>query len=241
MAETKPLDSRDGMRFLGQVRRGNVFEETLGQLLRAMRLGVFPPGEKLPAERELAEALGVSRATLRDSLAELQSAGYLQVQRGRYGGTVVAAHPNSHENPLDDSDRARIEDVLAFRSVVEPAAAELAAGAPLTATQRNNLMLAHESVNSADASNYRPLDARLHVMIADLSASSMLAKSVAEARDATSELLDRIPFLKPNIEHSSQQHEGILNAILRGDGAGAKKLMQEHLDGTATLLRGFLD
>lgn len=241
MAETKPLDSRDWMRFLGQVRRGNVFEETLGQLLRAMRLGVFPPGEKLPAERELAEALGVSRATLRDSLAELQSAGYLQVQRGRYGGTVVAAHPQTNENPLDEADRRRIEDVLDFRSVVEPAAAELAAGASLTASQRNNLMVAHEAVNSADPMNYRPLDARLHVMIADLSGSTMLAKAVAEARDSTSELLDRIPFLKPNIAHSGQQHEEILNAILRGEGVSAKKLMEEHLEGTASLLRGFLD
>ncbi|ALG30327.1 hypothetical protein AOZ07_15945 [Glutamicibacter halophytocola] len=241
MSENKSVESRDELRFLGQVRRGNVFEETLGQLLRGMRLGVFPPGSKLPAERELAEALGVSRATLRDSLAELQSAGYLEVQRGRYGGTIVAGFPRTNENPLDGSDRSKIEDVLLFRSVVEPAAAELAAKAVLTSEQRVSLMEAHHAVDTADVNIYRPLDARLHVMIADLSGSGMLAKAVAEARNATSELLDRIPFLHPNIKHSSQQHEAIIHAILRGDAASAKQLMEEHLEGTATLLRGFLD
>ncbi|MGP5650685.1 FadR/GntR family transcriptional regulator [Glutamicibacter arilaitensis] len=163
------------------------------------------------------------------------------MQRGRYGGMVVASHPQTYENPLDEAGRRRIEDVLAFRSVVEPAAAELVAGASLSASQRNNLLVAHEAVNSAVPMNYWPQDARLHAMIADLSGSTMLAKAVAEARDSTREMLDRIPFLKPNIALSGQQHEEILNAILRCDGGSAKKLMEVHLERTASLLRGFLD
>jgi GntR family transcriptional repressor for pyruvate dehydrogenase complex len=49
-----------------------------------------------------------------------------------------------------------------------------------------------------------------------------------------------IPLLQPNIEHSNQQHEAIVIAILSGDGARAATAMQEHLEGSAALLRGFL-
>ncbi|GAB3619845.1 MULTISPECIES: FadR/GntR family transcriptional regulator [Glutamicibacter] len=241
MTENEPVEPNRGLQFLGQVRKGNVFEETVGQLLRSMRLGVFPPGEKLPAERDLAESLGVSRATLRDALAELQSAGFLSIQRGRYGGAVVSASPKTGAEPLRQTDRPRVEDVLVYRSVVEPAAAGLAAAAPLSAEQRQRLMAALASLDSAEKETYRPLDARLHIMIADLSGSALLAKAVAEARDATSELLDRIPFLEPNIEHSREQHSRIVAAIMAGQPDEARALMHEHLEGTAALLRGFLD
>ncbi|BAS11093.1 putative HTH-type transcriptional regulator RmpR [Arthrobacter sp. Hiyo4] len=78
---------------LRPVRHGNAFEETIERLLQNIKLGLFGVGTKLPAERELAEMLGVSRATLRDALAELQKAGYVEVQRGRYGGTYVCSRP----------------------------------------------------------------------------------------------------------------------------------------------------
>ena len=55
------------------------------------------------------------------------------------------------------------------------------------------------------------------------------------------ELLDAIPLLERNIEHSNQQHEAIVDAILAGDPEAARHAMQEHLSGTAALLRGFLD
>ncbi|UJH71273.1 FadR/GntR family transcriptional regulator [Ornithinimicrobium sp. INDO-MA30-4] len=72
------------------IRVGNVYEGTLERLLQAIRLGQFRPGEKMPPERELAESLGVSRTTLRDALSGLQSAGYVAVARGRYGGHTYA-------------------------------------------------------------------------------------------------------------------------------------------------------
>ncbi len=59
------------------IRGGNAFEETVERLLQALRLGVVAPGGRLPPGRELAARLGVSRATLREALATLQSAGYL--------------------------------------------------------------------------------------------------------------------------------------------------------------------
>jgi DNA-binding FadR family transcriptional regulator len=54
------------------------------------------------------------------------------------------------------------------------------------------------------------------------------------------DLLNAIPVLDRNIEHSSHQHRAVVDAILTGDVAGARRATEEHLAGTAALLRGFL-
>jgi DNA-binding FadR family transcriptional regulator len=54
------------------------------------------------------------------------------------------------------------------------------------------------------------------------------------------ELLDAIPLLPPNLDHSNAQHDEIVAAILRGDPPAARQAMAEHLAGTAALLRAFL-
>ncbi|WP_026533042.1 FadR/GntR family transcriptional regulator, partial [Arthrobacter sp. H41] len=112
-------------RLIQPARKGNAFEETVERLLHAIKLGVFPAGSRLPAERDLAEHLGVSRSTLREGLADLQTAGYLTIQRGRYGGATVSAElPSAHvDRNAATLRRADVEDVLTFRAVVEPAAA----------------------------------------------------------------------------------------------------------------------
>ena len=71
------------------VRAGNPFEETVERLLQAIKLGVVGPGERLPAERDLAARLNVSRVTLREAIKALTDAGYVESRRGRYGGTFV--------------------------------------------------------------------------------------------------------------------------------------------------------
>ncbi len=59
---------------LRPVREGNAFEETVERLLTVIKLGLVGPGERFPAERELASQLGISRLTLRDAIGELQQA-----------------------------------------------------------------------------------------------------------------------------------------------------------------------
>jgi DNA-binding FadR family transcriptional regulator len=54
------------------------------------------------------------------------------------------------------------------------------------------------------------------------------------------DLLDQIPVLAPNIEHSRVQHRTIVDAILAGEPDAARASVDEHLQGTAALLRGFL-
>ncbi len=71
------------------VRGGNAFEITVARLAQAIKLGLVAEGERLPAERELAERLQVSRVTLREAIRALREAGYLESRRGRSGGTFV--------------------------------------------------------------------------------------------------------------------------------------------------------
>ncbi|MFB6556980.1 FadR/GntR family transcriptional regulator, partial [Streptomyces sp. NPDC056405] len=106
---------------LRPVRAGNGFEEALEQILQIVRLGLVPQGERLPAERELAERLQISRVTLREVLKVLQDEGLVESRRGRYGGTFVRVRT---ENPGEAELRRRIdktdvEDILRFREVLE--------------------------------------------------------------------------------------------------------------------------
>lgn len=228
-------------RLIQPARRGNAFEETVERLLHAIKLGVFPAGSRLPPERDLAEHLGVSRSTLREGLADLQTAGYLTIQRGRYGGAVVSAElPGGSSAASAALRRSEVEDVLAFRAVVEPGAARLAAQAACSDAARDRLLGSLGAVTGAEAARYRPLDARLHLAIAELSGSPSLALAVAQARSATNDMLDRIPFLAVNIAHSDRQHAAIVKAVLGGSPERAEAEMVAHLEGTAALLRGFL-
>jgi GntR family L-lactate dehydrogenase operon transcriptional regulator len=225
---------------LRPVRGGNAFEETIERLLQTIKLGIFAPAEKLPPERELAERLGVSRATLRDALGELQSAGYLEVQRGRYGGTYVSGKSVKAEQDRRPLDPATVHDVLLFRGIIEPAVSALAAKSDLSAAARSHLQSCLAEVRGASSETYRPRDARFHIAIAELTGSPSLVGAVAETRTRLNELLDRIPLLGTNLEHSNEQHAEIADAILRGDAVGAEQATIQHLEGTASLLRGFL-
>jgi DNA-binding FadR family transcriptional regulator len=216
-----------------RVRTGNALEETVERLLDSIKLGVH---ERLPAERELASRLGVSRVTVRDALRELATAGYVETRRGRSGGTFVIRRPAPSAVLDDDS----LTDTLTFRRAVECGAAEAAARASLTQPRREALSQALTSVQAASGAEYRQADSRLHLAIADASGSTALAASVVEARVRMVDLLDAIPMLEANLAHANLQHARIVAAILAGDSEKARRAMDEHVAGSAALLRGFL-
>jgi DNA-binding FadR family transcriptional regulator len=219
------------------VRAGNAFEETVERLMQSIRLGVVAPGERLPSERELATRLGVSRVTVREAIRTLQENNYVESRRGRYGGTFV-----NHEIPKSAPGKefGDIHDVLTLRKVLETGAAEAAAGRSLGPSERRGLRSRLEEASTASLAEYRRKDSRLHLAIAEATGSASLTAAVAEARMRANELLDNIPLLEPNLAHSNAQHERIITSILDGDPASARQAMAEHLDGTASLLRGFL-
>ncbi|GAB7189975.1 GntR family transcriptional regulator [Kineococcus sp. NUM-3379] len=222
------------------VRTGNAFEETVERLLQTIRLGIVPPGHRLPAERTLAAYLGVSRATLREALATLHAAGWVEVRRGRTGGTFVRAEVPADPGCPPPPDAGEVEDVLALRRVLEVGAVEVAARRTLEREQRRELRAHLAAADGADARDYRRCDSRLHLALAEATGSPSLVLAVADARSRLNALLDRIPLIAVNLQHSDAQHRRIVAAVLAGDAARARAQMVEHVEGSAALLRGFL-
>lgn len=223
------------------VRSGNAFEETLARLLQAVRLGIVPPGEALPPERELAGRLGVSRDVLREAIRSLADAGYLESRRGRYGGTFVRDDLDHAVPPEVARAPGELDDVLGLRSVLEEGAVAAAAARPLSAAERDSLWSRLLETSACGPADYRRTDSRLHLTIGELAAVPSLLPLLADVRDRANALLDEIPLIEPNLAHSNMQHERIVQAVLRGDPDAARRAMREHLDGTAALLRAFLD
>jgi DNA-binding FadR family transcriptional regulator len=229
---------------LGPVRAGNAFEETVERLLTVIKLGVVGPGGRFPPERELAGLLGVSRITLREAIRALQQAGYVESRRGRFGGTFVtytrpAPDPGEVRRiALEDPDR--LADALTFRMAVETGAAQVLARSAGDDRRREVLLARLADVIEASPEDYRRLDTLFHLSIAELTGSSLLAAACADARMRLNDLLNAIPVLRHNIEHTADQHAAIVDAILAGDTERARVAVAEHLDGTAALLRGFL-
>ncbi|MGW5192445.1 FadR/GntR family transcriptional regulator [Kribbella sp. NPDC004138] len=227
------------------VRAGNPFEETVERLLQAIKLGVVVPGDRLPPERELAARLNVSRVTLREAIHALTEAGYVESRRGRYGGTFVNEHlPKPRRTTAKRLARdlaAGLDDALTLRQVLETGAAEAAATRDLTTAERDHLERCLADTTAATLTDYRRLDSRLHLAIAEVTGSPSLTSAMADVRMRLNELLDAIPLLEPNLHHSNTQHQAIVTAILTQDPTTARTAMQEHLAGTEALLRAFLE
>ena len=251
MSGAEPTNDLDGLGraslLLTPIPGGNTYEQTVERLLQTVRMGLVKPGERLPSERELAVLLEVSRDTIRDATASLAEAGFLDIRRGRYGGTFVSATLTDFSGQ-DSQWRGQpsamspedIKDLLVFREVLEVGAARTAATLELTSDIRDALWRAHVDSSTASPENFRRLDSRFHLLIAQITGSRRLIGEVASTRMRVNELLDEIPLLSPNIEHSTVQHEEIVSAILRGQPELAEMAMRDHLEGTAALLRGFL-
>ncbi|MCP3817168.1 FCD domain-containing protein [Streptomyces sp. A3M-1-3] len=230
---------------LRPVRAGNGFEEALEQILQVVRLGLVAAGERLPAERELADRLRISRVTLREVLKVLQDQGLVESRRGRYGGTFVRPRSDTHAGGSEEELRRRvadvdIEDILRFREVLEVGAAGLCAAHGLSEEQADRLRAALAATHDAPLADYRRLDTLLHLTLAELSGSATLTAQYAAVRATVNELLDCIPLLVRNLEHSQHQHTALVEAVLEGDADAAREVMREHCGGTAALLRGFL-
>ena len=104
--------------------------QVVAEIMRhRIALGDFPPGSRLPTERELAEVLGVGRNTVRQALRQLTEEGLVSTSLGRSGGTRVRAAADAGHTPRAEilaNFRATIRDSIEYRQAIEPFAARLA-------------------------------------------------------------------------------------------------------------------
>lgn len=230
---------------LRPVRGHHAFEACVEQLATAIRLGVYPLGSTLPPERELAAILHVSRATLREAMAALREAGLVETRRGRGGGTVVTLKPRTPSARaaarISAERRQDWLDALEYRRVVEPGAAALAARNRPSGVRREQLERALAEVEAATRpAAHRQADSRFHLTVASLADSPRLIQAVTSVQATLHEMLLAIPVLGTNIAHSDRQHAALVKAVLAGDDDRARRVMEEHCDDTAALLRGLV-
>jgi GntR family transcriptional repressor for pyruvate dehydrogenase complex len=216
------------------------FEQTVERLGTAIRLGLLPAGCRLPAERALADRLGISRSTLRQALTTLVQSGHLVSLRGRSGGTFVAdAPPLASEaagEPLGDEARATLDERVAIET-----------GAVMLAVERGRdgdferLAELVERMAGADAfEDYRRADVRFHIGVAEAAHSARLVTAMTEVQGAMSQLIARIPHPEQVLTRSNHQHRRLVALLRRREAGRAVRLMREHIEGTEHILAGLL-
>ena len=219
------------------VRPATTFEETVERLGTAIRLGLLPPGSRLPSERDLADQLRISRSTLRQAITALVQSGHLVSTRGRAGGTFVAERPPLAEaGPLGDDAWA----VLDYRVAVETGATILAAERG-EADQFERLRdLVELMAKVTDFAEYRRADIRFHIGIAEAARSPRLVRAMTEVQGQMSDLIALIPHPEQVLTHSNTQHKRLVTLLRRGQAGAAVGVMREHIEGTEHILAGLV-
>jgi GntR family transcriptional regulator, transcriptional repressor for pyruvate dehydrogenase complex len=222
------------------VQTPTTFEETVERLGTAIRLGLLPPGARLPPERELADQLGIARSTLRQAITTLTQSGHLVSLRGRTGGTFVADAP-----PMAEGTGPALEgpwrDLLDYRVAVECGAALLAA--ERAAPEALDTLDAHVAAMAAALDDYpafRRADVFFHLGIAEAAGSPRLVSAMTEVQGGMSELLAHIAHPPGVFEHANGQHARLVVLLRNRQGARAVQLVREHLEGTEHILAGLM-
>src|SRR5207302_682707 len=141
------------------------------------------PGESLPSERELAATFGVGRPTIQHALRLLEADRLVETRRGRRGGTFVCA-PATDAGAMDDlvarvlRQRDELEEVLAYRRVIEPRVAREAAR-----TRRKDDLSAMATAiacmaQSAAEPDYMRYDTEFHLAIASATRNRFLLGAI---------------------------------------------------------------
>ena len=222
------------------VRSQTAFEETVDRLGTAIKLGLLPPGTRLPAERDLCSKFGIARSTLRQALVALGQSGHLHATRGRGGGTFVA-DPQPPATPPSKDVIAAWRDVCDERMAVEVGIAVLAAerAEPEVLDGLDELVIALDGMLE-DFTAYRQADVRWHVGLAEATRSPRLVIAMTEVQGAMTSLISHIAHPPEVLDSSNLSHRRILAAVRRHDEAAAAREMTEHLRGTEHVLAGLL-
>lgn len=211
----------------------SVVDELRGRIHR----GTLGPGDRLPAERELAAQLGVSRDRLRDALGELEADGYLISRRGSRGGWFVT-ELGTPFRVWASRVAGDLDDIIDFRLAVECQAARFAA-ARRTRTDLAGMRRAVRALDGATSPReYRLADVAFHAGVATACRNGRLAVAVERARGELFEPADTL--WEEGRAESLRDHTRIFEAIEARDPDLAAEAMAEHIEHTRRELRALM-
>lgn len=211
-------------------------------LQRQIQSGTYQPGQMLPGQRDLAESLGISRASLREALSMLEALGFIRTVPGK--GTLVnggrggtgGMGGESGAYATGTSPAAALLATFQLRYALEPACAALAARAISSlSTPRlwgvqarfEDALLTEDLVSAAHA------DLEFHQLIAELSGNAAFVSVTRDFEERIRHSL-QLPFADhARSREPAHEHRLLAAAISSGDAEGARHAMQQHLLNTA--------
>jgi GntR family transcriptional regulator, transcriptional repressor for pyruvate dehydrogenase complex len=225
------------------VEQRRTFEQILLQVEEAIIDGRLQPGDRLPAERDLAQMFGVSRASVREALRVLEMFGVMVARRGAGSdaGSVVAG---GAQNGLQSALRLHAgllriptRDMVEVRAILEQAAAYKAAGranAALTLGLTSRLRDIVTAMRTAGGIHeFNQLDTEFHVELARASGNALIPALMETLRGtmrrAMLEGFRRLPDWQAERDYLVGEHEQVISYIEAGDGAGAASALKHHV------------
>jgi DNA-binding FadR family transcriptional regulator len=218
-------------------------ERVLAQIETGLSAGKWSIGERLPAERALAEELGVSRPSVREAIRILEamgivrtavgsgpSAGATVIDRPAAGlGAAVRLHVASGTLPVSDVVRTR---VLLEASAVRDAAARLPDELALEAVRGHLDAMAAPGLG---ATTFLEHDQDFHIELARLGGNQLVEAILDGMRAAVGSYVtagaDVVEEWSRTAERLRAEHTAIVDAVARHDAAEAERLTREHIEG----------
>ena len=204
------------------------------QLKRQMLSGRLAPGAAMPSERELREAFGVGRTTVREALQGLVSSGFL----ARDAGRLIVRHPSDISPRMLDlaarASGASVQQVFDVRKLLEIHAAGLAA-TNRTADDLAELAGCLQRMDTQDETQYHTADRSFHCAVVRASQNAVLAELYEASvglffrEPAFWRVFTRAPEQRPRVGSGYEGHLHIHNAIVRQDPDLAREQMRRHL------------
>jgi len=222
------------------IERTVLAQEIAQRILDLIQGGKLEPGERLPAERELASLLGVGRPSLREALRALQLMNVIEVRPGE--GTYVSslkakqlAEPLRLLLVLQD---VTYLEVLEARQSIEPAIAGLAAEriSEDELEQLNSCLgRARECVD--DPASFLNADLELHSIVVEASRNPLLIGIMASISSLGPATRQRTAYIPGVREKVLENHGQIVEAIGRRDPDASWKAMEDHISHIEEALR----
>jgi DNA-binding FadR family transcriptional regulator len=216
------------------VKAKRTFELIVDLLKERILSGEFSPGDRLPAERNLAEALGVGRPSVREAYRALELMGILEIRKGTDGGAFIVA-PSNQSTSETIADLMRMHHVelatlAEARLFIEKGTAELAAekAAP-SDIETMEKILGQVSDRVAAGRSVADLGIEFHLKISEAGANPLLHMSLASIMELMRRELRRRRPTAQTATFELQEHRNLLKAIKDRNAGRAVLVMDQHL------------